>query len=179
LATLEKKEVGGQQVEITLPTRFDTQEACTCNVGLHPNWVQPIPVGKITYEPGKTYKVPTAVAAELQAKLTELEKTPWEYVVIPRVDIYGYKFASGSIRINKDLFTTGETHKVPGNLASELKRIVSRRQSHDLTLMSKDINMEALQQLAGGESLTKAAAAGNVPVVGSPEQLAQLASMLH
>jgi hypothetical protein len=141
--------------------------------------VQPIAVGKVTYEPGKTYKVPTKVADEIQAKLAEAEKASWQWVNIPKVDIYGYKFASGSIRINKDLFSTGEAHKVPKILADELLTIIERRKGHDLTLMSKDINLEALRQLAGGDSLTKAAAGGNMPVVSSPEQIAALAAQLH
>lgn len=185
MARLETKTTKGldgkaiEDVTITVPTRLDSQEGCTCKVGQHPNWVQPIPVGKVTYEPGKTYTVAPDVAKELQSKLNLAEKEPWEFVNVPTVDIYGYKFASGSLRINKDYFSTGEAHKVPGNLVPELQRIIAGRKAHDLTLMSRDINIKALQELAGSDSLTRAAAGGNMPVVASPEQLAALAAQLH
>lgn len=176
MATLEKKALTGldgkllTDLEVYIPLRLENQEACTCEWGSHINWVQPIAVGRFTYEPGKTYKVDAETAKALQAKLDLAEKAGWQYVNIPQVDLYGYKFASGKLRINKEEFSVGTAHNLPANLAPTLIGLIQGRQDHDIKLMSSDINVDVLRQLQGSDTLTKAAGGAGVRV-GSPSQL--------
>jgi hypothetical protein len=187
MATIETKDKNEQVVEVTLPNLYDSGDVCECG-RRHVHFVQPVKVGKVVYEPNqfsttdpraKKYLVTPAIAKQIQAEIDKAEKEPWEYVTIPRADVHNYRFASGKIVIQGDVFESGKTHKVPASVATSIKQVIEARQSHDLKLLSREINVEALQQALGApDSLTKAASGGASPLVGSPGAIADLQTQL-
>jgi len=85
------------------------------------------------------------------------------YVTIPERDIYDYRFPD--VWINEVRYPSGHTYALEPNTAKQVQELVVNRQKHDLGLMSSRVNLDALRQLAGGETSTKAANNGaSVPV---------------
>lgn len=72
-------------------------------------------------------------------------KANWEYVTVPDRDILDYPFPG--IGINLQHFGPG-THKVPPDIAQEIRDRLAMAQKQDIKLFSAKVNMTALAQLA-------------------------------
>jgi len=74
----------------------------------------------------------------------EADKSTWEYVTIPDVDIFDNRFPT--IRVNHEEFLAGKRYFCCPSLAKEVREILERRQREDIRILRPDKNRKALNE---------------------------------